>query len=112
MTGFVHPQYLVESDWLVDHLTEVVVLDCTVHLVSDSKTTYIIRPAQTGPRGFRKSPHSRCAVLRCAEGRLRHDGEIQFHAPHTEEFCRSDAPFRHKRRGRNHHLLPIKGLFT
>jgi thiosulfate/3-mercaptopyruvate sulfurtransferase len=33
MTGFVHPEYLVETDWLANHLSEVVVLDCTVHLI-------------------------------------------------------------------------------
>jgi thiosulfate/3-mercaptopyruvate sulfurtransferase len=46
MTGFVHPEYLVETDWLANHLSEVVVLDCTVHLIPDPKTTYIIKPAR------------------------------------------------------------------
>ena len=34
MTGFVHPEFLVETDWLEQNLTnpDVVVLDCTVHL--------------------------------------------------------------------------------
>jgi thiosulfate/3-mercaptopyruvate sulfurtransferase len=46
MTGFVHPEYLVETDWLADHLSEIVVLDCTVHLIPDPKTTYIIKPGR------------------------------------------------------------------
>lgn len=34
MAGFVHPEFLVETDWLEQNLTNsnVVVLDCTVHL--------------------------------------------------------------------------------
>lgn len=46
MSSFVHPEYLVETDWLADHLSEVVILDCTVHLIPDPKTTYIIKPAR------------------------------------------------------------------
>jgi thiosulfate/3-mercaptopyruvate sulfurtransferase len=46
MTGFVHPEYLVETDWLANHLSDVVVLDCTVDLIPDPKTTYIIKPAR------------------------------------------------------------------
>jgi thiosulfate/3-mercaptopyruvate sulfurtransferase len=46
MTGFVHPEYLVETGWLAEHLSEVVLLDCTVHLIPDPKTTYIVKPAR------------------------------------------------------------------
>jgi len=46
MSGFVHPEFLVETDWLADHLSDVVLLDCTVHLIPDPKTTYIIKPAR------------------------------------------------------------------
>jgi thiosulfate/3-mercaptopyruvate sulfurtransferase len=46
MTGFVHPEFLVETDWLAANLSRVVVLDCTVHLVPDPNTTYIVRPAR------------------------------------------------------------------
>lgn len=46
MTGFVHPEFLAETDWLVRHLSDVVVLDCTVHLIPDPKITYIIKPAR------------------------------------------------------------------
>ncbi|HET6609043.1 MAG TPA: sulfurtransferase [Rhodopila sp.] len=46
MTGFVHPEYLAETDWLANHLSDVVVLDCTVDLIPDPKTTYIIKPAR------------------------------------------------------------------
>ncbi|MFL5253564.1 MAG: sulfurtransferase [Rhodopila sp.] len=43
MTAFVHPEYLVETDWLAQHLNEVVVLDCTTHLIPDPKITYVIK---------------------------------------------------------------------
>ncbi|MFL5282747.1 MAG: sulfurtransferase [Rhodopila sp.] len=46
MTAFVHPEYLVETDWLAQHLNEVVVLDCTTHLIPDPKITYVIKPGR------------------------------------------------------------------
>jgi thiosulfate/3-mercaptopyruvate sulfurtransferase len=46
MSDFVHPEFLVETDWLEQHLTDVVVLDCTVHLIPDPKTTYTVKPAR------------------------------------------------------------------
>lgn len=52
MTGFVHPEYLVETDWLAQHLNDVVVLDCTIHLIPDPKITYVIKP---GREDFEKS---------------------------------------------------------
>ena len=46
MTDFVHPEYLVGTEWLALHLDEVVVLDCTVHLIPDPKITYVVKPAR------------------------------------------------------------------
>ena len=46
MAGFVHPEYLVETDWLDRHRNDVVVLDCTTHLIPDPRTTYIVRPGR------------------------------------------------------------------
>ncbi len=46
MAGFVHPEFLVETDWLARHLQEVVVLDCTTHLIPDPRTTYIVKPGR------------------------------------------------------------------
>jgi thiosulfate/3-mercaptopyruvate sulfurtransferase len=46
MTGFVHPEYLVETEWLARHLTDVVVLDCTTHLIPDPRITYIVKPGR------------------------------------------------------------------
>lgn len=46
MTGFVHPEFLVETDWLAQHLNDVVVLDCTTHLIPDPKITYVVKPGR------------------------------------------------------------------
>jgi thiosulfate/3-mercaptopyruvate sulfurtransferase len=48
MADFAHPEFLVETDWLEHHLTDpnVVVLDCTTHLVPNPKTTYDVVPGR------------------------------------------------------------------
>ena len=46
MSDFTHPEYLVETDWLAEHLRDVVVLDCTTHLIPDPKSTYVVKPGQ------------------------------------------------------------------
>jgi len=47
-TGFVHPEYLVETDWLADHLRDpgVRIFDCTTHLIPDPKITYQVVPGR------------------------------------------------------------------
>jgi len=46
--GFAHPEYLVETDWLAAHLGDanLVVLDCTTHLIPDPKITYTVKPGR------------------------------------------------------------------
>jgi thiosulfate/3-mercaptopyruvate sulfurtransferase len=48
MADFVHPEFLVETDWLAAHLhdPQIVVLDCTTHLIPDPKTTYQVVPGR------------------------------------------------------------------
>ncbi len=48
MAGFVHPEFLVETDWLEQHLTNanVVVLDCTTHLIPNPAITYDVVPGR------------------------------------------------------------------
>jgi thiosulfate/3-mercaptopyruvate sulfurtransferase len=48
MADFVHPEYLVETGWLAANLTDpnVVVLDCTTHLIPDPKITYQVKPGR------------------------------------------------------------------
>ncbi len=44
--GFVHPEFLVSTEWLQTHLSQpdVRVFDCTTHLIPDPKTTYTVKP--------------------------------------------------------------------
>ena len=48
MPGFVHPEFLVETEWLERHLgdPELRVFDCTTHLIPDPKTTYQVVPGR------------------------------------------------------------------
>lgn len=54
MTTFTHPEYLVETDWLEQNLSnpDIVVLDCTVHLRVQPAGPYVIEP---GRADFEKS---------------------------------------------------------
>ena len=47
--GFVHPEYMVETDWLADHLGDpgVRVLDCSTHLPPlPDNSYYTVRPGR------------------------------------------------------------------
>ncbi len=46
MTDFVHPEHLVTTSWLAEHLHEpdLLVFDCTTHLLPDPKNTYQVLP--------------------------------------------------------------------
>jgi len=46
MSGFAHPEYLVSTDWLAQNLhdADLVVLDCTTHLIPNPKITYDVVP--------------------------------------------------------------------
>jgi len=48
VAGFAHPEFLVETDWLEQNLTnpKVVVLDCTTHLIPNPKITYDVVPGR------------------------------------------------------------------
>jgi thiosulfate/3-mercaptopyruvate sulfurtransferase len=48
MTEFVHPEYMVETEWLAEHLNDpdVLVFDCTTHLIPDPKITYQVKPGR------------------------------------------------------------------
>jgi thiosulfate/3-mercaptopyruvate sulfurtransferase len=52
MTGFAHPEFLVETDWLEQNLANVIVLDCTTHLIPNPAITYDVVP---GREDFEKS---------------------------------------------------------
>lgn len=48
MAGFVHPEFLVDTAWLGDHLADpdVLVFDCATHLIPDPKITYQVVPGR------------------------------------------------------------------
>lgn len=48
MAGFAHPEFLVETAWLAQHLDDpdVLVFDCTTHLIPDPKITYQVVPGR------------------------------------------------------------------
>ena len=48
MSGFAHPEFLVDTEWLARHLNDpnVIVLDCTTHLIPDPKITYEVKPGR------------------------------------------------------------------
>jgi len=48
MAGFVHPEFLVEADWLAQHLhdPDMVVLDCTTHLIANPAGPYTVKPGR------------------------------------------------------------------
>jgi thiosulfate/3-mercaptopyruvate sulfurtransferase len=54
MAGFAHPEFLVETDWLEQNLSDpkMVVLDCTTHLIPNPAITYDVVP---GREDFEKS---------------------------------------------------------
>jgi thiosulfate/3-mercaptopyruvate sulfurtransferase len=47
-SGFAHPDFLVETGWLAENLSDpnLLVFDCTTHLIPDPKVTYEVVPGR------------------------------------------------------------------
>ncbi|HVC56185.1 MAG TPA: sulfurtransferase [Stellaceae bacterium] len=47
-TGFAHPEFLVESEWLAAHLADpnLRIFDCTVHLIPNPDIGYVAKPGR------------------------------------------------------------------
>jgi thiosulfate/3-mercaptopyruvate sulfurtransferase len=48
MAGYAHPEYLVETDWLNDHLEDpgLRIYDCTTHLIPDPDKVYAVKSGE------------------------------------------------------------------
>jgi thiosulfate/3-mercaptopyruvate sulfurtransferase len=84
--GFVHPQFLVETAWLAEHLGDpgVAVLDCTTHLIPDPEITYTVLP---GRADFEKGhiPGARFVDLQADLSDP--EASLRFMAPAPERFA-------------------------
>lgn len=90
MADFVHPEFLVETDWLAQHLEDVAVLDCTTHLIPDPKTTYVVKP---GREDFDKGhiPGARfCDVARDVSDTQQ---KLNFMRPRPDDFATAMCRF-------------------
>ena len=85
--GYVHPEYLVDTDWLAAHLGDpkLVVLDCTTHLIPDPKITYTVKP---GREDFEKA-HIPSAQFLDLQADLSDNGALplRFMLPKPAEFA-------------------------
>ena len=90
--GFVHPEFLVETDWLAQHLTDpkVVVLDCTVHLIPNPKTTYDV---VSGRADFENGHIPGAQFLDLQADLSDPDSKLRFMLPSVEHFAAAMGRF-------------------
>ena len=90
--GFAHPEFLVETDALQARLGDpnLVVLDCTTHLIPDPKITYTVKP---GREDFEKGhiPGAQFVDLQ-ADLSAKHP-KLRFMMPEPEEFAAAMGRF-------------------
>ncbi len=92
--GFVHPEFLVETDWLAAHLGDpnLVVLDGTVHLIPDPKITYTVK---SGREDFEKGhiPGAQFVDLQADLSDNTGKTKLRFMRPSAAEFAASMGRF-------------------
>ena len=83
--GFAHPEFLVETDRLAQHLDDprVLVFDCTTHLVPDPRTTYKVVP---GRADFEKRHIAGAQFIDVQSDVSDTTQRLRFMAPGTEAF--------------------------
>jgi thiosulfate/3-mercaptopyruvate sulfurtransferase len=84
--GYVHPEYLVETEWLAAYLGDpkLVVLDCTTHLIPDPKITYTVKP---GREDFEAGHIPGAQFLDLQADLSDHDAKLRFMLPPPAEFA-------------------------
>jgi thiosulfate/3-mercaptopyruvate sulfurtransferase len=93
--GFVHPEYLIETDELAARLgdPDLVVLDSTTHLIPDPKITYTVKP---GREDFEKGhiPGAQFVDLQAdlSDNTGRY-GKLRFMLPGAEAFAAAMSRF-------------------
>src|SRR5689334_11333198 len=91
-SGFVHPEFLIDTDTLERRLAEphLHILDCTTHLIPDPKTTYQVVP---GRADFEKG-HIPGAQFVDVQGDLSDkDHRFRFMTPSAEAFAGAMSRF-------------------
>jgi thiosulfate/3-mercaptopyruvate sulfurtransferase len=83
---FAHPEFLAETEWLAVHLhdPDLVVLDCTTHLIPDPKITYTVKP---GREDFEKGHIPRAQFVDLQADLSAKHPKLRFMMPGPEEFA-------------------------
>lgn len=83
--AFVHPEFLVSTDWLAGHLDNTVrVLDCTYHLIPDPPRVYIAKP---GREDFEAGHIPGAAFVDLQADLSRGDTGLRFMTPSPDAFA-------------------------
>lgn len=90
--GFAHPEFLAETEWLAAHLDDpnLVVLDCTTHLIPDPKITYTVKP---GREDFEKGHIPGAQFLDLQADLSAKHPKLRFMLPNAEEFAAAMGRF-------------------